>query len=121
MLDQPAGSLTVAGRKRLELARALATRPELLLLDEVLAGLTPSEIRDFVPVIRAIRDRGITILMIEHVMQAVMNLSEHVYVLAEGVIIAEGAPAAIAADAKVIEAYLGHNAASRLKGGAHVH
>ena len=121
MLDQPAGGLTVAGRKRLELARALATRPALLLLDEVLAGLTPSEIRDFVPVIRAIRDRGVTILMIEHVMQAVMNLSEHVYVLAEGVIIAEGAPAAITSDAKVIEAYLGHNAASRLKGGAHVH
>ena len=121
MLDQPAGSLTVAGRKRLELARALATKPTLLLLDEVLAGLTPSEIRDFVPVIRAIRDRGVTILMIEHVMQAVMNLSEYVYVLAEGLIIAQGAPAAIAADPKVIEAYLGHDAANRLRGGAHVH
>ena len=82
---RPAGrGLTVAGRKRLELARALAIEPRLLLLDEVLAGLNPSEIRDMVPVIRAIRDRGITILMIEHVMQAVMSLAEHVFVLAEG-------------------------------------
>ena len=86
-------SLTVAGRKRLELARALATEPKLLLLDEVLAGLNPSEIRDIVPVIRAIRDDGVTILMIEHVMQAVMNLCEHVHVLAQGRIIAEGTPA----------------------------
>jgi branched-chain amino acid transport system ATP-binding protein len=121
MLDRPAASLTVAGCKRLELARALAAKPALLLLDEVLAGLTPSEIRDIVPVIRAIRDRGVTILMIEHVMQAVMNLSERIFVLAEGRIIAEGAPAAVAANPKVIEAYLGHDAANRLKGSAHVH
>ena len=90
MLDRPADTLTVAGRKRLELARALATEPKLLLLDEVLAGLNPSEIRDIVPVIRGLCDRGITIMMIEHVMQAVMSLAEHVFVLAEGRIIAAG-------------------------------
>ena len=106
--------LTVAGRKRLELARALAIEPRLLLLDEVLAGLNPSEIRDMVPVIRAIRDRGITIVMIEHVMQAVMSLAEHVFVLSEGRIIAEGPPQAIAGDPRVVEAYLGHGAAGRM-------
>ncbi|MCW5687279.1 MAG: ABC transporter ATP-binding protein [Pseudolabrys sp.] len=114
LLDAPADTLTVAGRKRLELAKALATEPKLLLLDEVLAGLNPSEIRDIIPVIRGLRDRGVTILMIEHVMQAVMSLAEHVFVLAEGRLIAEGTPQAVAADAAVIEAYLGHGAAARL-------
>jgi branched-chain amino acid transport system ATP-binding protein len=119
MLDTPAASLTVAGRKRLELARALAIEPKLLLLDEVLAGLNPSELRDMVPVIQAIRARGITIVMIEHVMQAVMSLAEHVFVLAEGRMIAMGPPGAIAADARVVEAYLGHGAAARMLGAAH--
>jgi branched-chain amino acid transport system ATP-binding protein len=114
MLDKPADALTVAGRKRLELARALATKPKLLLLDEVLAGLNPSEIRDIVPVIRDFCRRGITILMIEHVMQAVMSLAEHVFVLAEGRIIAEGAPAKIVAEPIVVEAYLGRGAAAKL-------
>ena len=120
MLDLAAASLTVAGRKRLELARALAIGPKLLLLDEVLAGLNPSEVRDMVPVIEAIRARGVTIVMIEHVMQAVMSLAEHVFVLAEGRVIAEGAPHEIAADPRVVEAYLGHGAARRMAGeGAH--
>jgi branched-chain amino acid transport system ATP-binding protein len=111
LLDRPAATLTVSARKRLELARALAIEPRLLLLDEVLAGLNPSEVRDMVPVIRAICDRGITIVMIEHVMQAVMSLADQVYVLSEGRIIAEGSPQAIAGDPRVVEAYLGHGAA----------
>ena len=117
-LDKPAAALTVAGRKRLEVARALATRPKLLLLDEVLAGLNPSEIRDIVPVIRAIRDGGVTVLMIEHVMQAVMNLCEAVHVLAQGRIICSGSPAEVVAAPAVVEAYLGHGAAKRLQGAA---
>ena len=111
--------LTIAWKKRLELARALAGQPSLLLLDEVLAGLNPSEIRDMVPVIQAIQKRGITIVMIEHVMQAVMSLASQVFVLAEGRMIAMGPPQAIAADKRVIEAYLGHGAAARLQGAAH--
>jgi branched-chain amino acid transport system ATP-binding protein len=121
LLDRPAAGLTVAARKRLELARALAIEPKLLLLDEVLAGLNPSEIRDTVPLIRAIRDRGVTVVMIEHVMQAVMSLAEQVFVLAEGRIIAEGSPERIAREPRVVEAYLGHGAAGRLlaAGAAH--
>ena len=113
-MDRPASGLTVSGRKRLELARALATEPELLLLDEVLAGLNPSEIRDIIPVVRDIRDSGITILMIEHVMQAVVSLCDHVYVLAQGQVIAEGTPAQVTSNTQVIEAYLGQGAAGRL-------
>jgi branched-chain amino acid transport system ATP-binding protein len=116
MLDAPAGTLTVALCKRLELARALALAPRLLLLDEVLAGLNPSEIRDIVPVIRHIASRGVTILMIEHVMQAVMSLADHVLVLAEGRIIAQGMPHEVAADRQVVEAYLGQGAAKRMMG-----
>jgi branched-chain amino acid transport system ATP-binding protein len=111
MLDKPAQGLTISGRKRLELARALATRPKLLLLDEVMAGLTPTEINEIVGVIRGIRDSGVTVLLIEHVMQAVMSLSDDVYVLNQGRVIAHGTPGEIAANREVIEAYLGRGAA----------
>jgi branched-chain amino acid transport system ATP-binding protein len=103
----PGGSLTIAEKKRLELTRALATRPRLLMLDEVMAGLNPSERAEAVALIRAIRARGVTILLVEHVMEVVMPISDRVVVLDSGAKIAEGPPAAIARDPAVIAAYLG--------------
>lgn len=105
--DQPAGSLNVAQKKRLEMARALASRPYLLLLDEVLAGLNHSEIDGMIQTVLEIRKQGVTIIMIEHVMKAIMNVSDRIMVLDYGEQIAEGSPRQIAKDERVIEAYLG--------------
>lgn len=105
--DQQANSLNVAQKKRLEMARALAAHPYLLLLDEVLAGLNPAEIDGMVQTVLKIREQGVTILMIEHVMKAVMNVSDRVMVLDYGQQIAEGSPQDIVKNERVIEAYLG--------------
>lgn len=104
---QLASSLNVAEKKRLELARALAAQPYLLLLDEVLAGLNPSEIDIMVEAIRGVRSQGVSIIMIEHVMKATMSVSDRIIVLDYGQQIAEGTPAEIVKDTRVIEAYLG--------------
>lgn len=100
-------SLTVADRKRLELARALATDPALLLLDEVMAGLRPAEVEEVITIIRKINERGVTVFLIEHIMQAIMSLSDLIVVIHYGKKIAEGQPQKIASDEKVIKAYLG--------------
>lgn len=107
--DKLGSELTVAGRKRVELAKALATEPRLMLLDEVMAGLTPTEISGMIEVLGRVRDSGITMMIVEHVMQVIMNLSDRIYVLHHGEAIAEGTPAEIIANPKVTEAYLGES------------
>jgi branched-chain amino acid transport system ATP-binding protein len=102
-----ARSLTIAGKKRLEVARALAARPKLLLLDEVLAGLNPTEVALMIDIVRSIRNSGISVLMIEHLMQAIMSLSDRIVVLNLGAKLAEGRPEEVVQDSNVVEAYLG--------------
>jgi len=107
--DQISGNLTIADRKRLEIAKALATRPELLLLDEVMAGLRPTEVDDMIAIIKNLRDRGVTVFVIEHIMRAVMALSDRVVVIQFGEKIAEGKPEDVTRDENVIKAYLGRD------------
>jgi branched-chain amino acid transport system ATP-binding protein len=105
--NERAGNLTIADRKRLEIARALATEPKLLLFDEVMAGLRPAEVDEMVQIIKTLRDQGITIFVIEHIMRAIMALSDRIVVIHFGKKIAEGSPQEVASDENVIKAYLG--------------
>lgn len=107
--DVLASNLTIADRKRLEIARALATEPKLLLLDEVMAGLRPAEVDEMVEILKGLRERGITIFVIEHIMRAIMALSDRIVVIQFGKQIAEGTPEEIANDENVIKAYLGED------------
>jgi branched-chain amino acid transport system ATP-binding protein len=118
LADRPASALTLAGRKRLELAKSMAMGPKVLMLDEVNAGLNSSEIDGALRLIRQIAERGITILIIEHLMKVVMSLAERVLVLHHGQLIAEGSPTEIVRNSKVVEAYLGQKFAQRFGGDA---
>jgi branched-chain amino acid transport system ATP-binding protein len=118
LADRPASALTLAGRKRLELAKSMAMGPKVLMLDEVNAGLNSSEIDGALRLIRQIAERGITILIIEHLMKVVMSLAERVLVLHHGQLIAEGSPTEIVRNSKVVEAYLGQKFAQRFGGEA---
>jgi branched-chain amino acid transport system ATP-binding protein len=105
--DQPARALGTPGRKRLEIARVLATEPRLLLLDESLAGLTPTELREAIALVRRIHEMGIAIVIVEHIMEVIMSLTKRVLVFNQGHVIASGTPEEVVRDDAVIEAYLG--------------
>ncbi|HEU0059994.1 MAG TPA: ABC transporter ATP-binding protein [Hyphomicrobiaceae bacterium] len=117
-VDAPAASLGTPGRKRLEIARALACEPEVLLLDEAMAGLTPAEIRTAIELVRRIHARGITLIIVEHIMEVIVSLAERVVVFHQGREIARGTPVQVTRDTGVIEAYLGKRHAQKLRGGA---
>ena len=105
--DKSAASLPIARRKRLEICRALTTKPELLLLDETAAGLNPAELDEAIELIRRIRDRGVTIIIVEHIMKVIMSISDRIHAINYGQTIAEGPPEEVANNKEVIEAYLG--------------
>jgi branched-chain amino acid transport system ATP-binding protein len=104
---QPAMDLNLARRRRLELAKALAVKPKILFLDEIMAGLNPPALREMISFVRALSGRGLAVLMVEHIMEAIIELSDHVIVLASGEMIAEGTPENVTSNERVIEAYLG--------------